>query len=731
MIELEDFEVYQPLLLANKVFLILATLFGLALLGTRAWDASALLLAGYILLTLLYGLAALRSNRKAWHWLGYGLDLALVLHLIHASGGMTSPFWPLLALQVLFPAFYLPQPLLIWAGAFASGPLYVALLWQHRGSLAFLPDPLFLARYGVLFLAALISALAADRLHHTRRRQQELQSALATREVALDAQAQRLQRTAADLGDRVLQLRSLQEVARALAATLDLPETLAVLVERLVALTEARHAAIALLDADGESLRGTAAAGAAAAAFPHFQLDLLARPTDAALLRLGNLVSSRESESLGIAQLRRLWGDQTILCLPLALRGQPLGALYLAGETSDFDSERQRQLLESFSYFAAAAIENARLYQVVADKSRELETILAGIGDGVLVVDADLQLVLMNPIAAQMLALETPPLLGLPAAMFLDNEAFLGLLEEVRAAPAAPLIREVELTSAPGARPHVYQALAAPLLLGANLQGIATVLRDITGQKEVERMKSNFLSVVSHELKTPLHSIKGFVDIILMNKTGPVTEIQRDFLETVKQQTDHLQRMIDDLLEFSRLESGRVALRLQPVDVPAVVEAVIDKLTPLADSAEVQLRNQAPEDLPTLSADPWRLEQVVTNLVDNAIKFTPAQGSVTVRAMDVGDYLRVEVADTGIGLPAHERDRVFDRFYQVDSGANRLYKGAGLGLTICRHIVEHHGGRIWVESEYGHGATFIFTLSKQLQPAQVGGLDFTTLPEAR
>lgn len=99
--------------------------------------------------------------------------------------------------------------------------------------------------------------------------------------------------------------------------------------------------------------------------------------------------------------------------------------------------------------------------------------------------------------------------------------------------------------------------------------------------------------------------------------------------------------------------------------------------------------------------------------------------------MDVGDYLRVEVADTGIGLPAHERDRVFDRFYQVDSGANRLYKGAGLGLTICRHIVEHHGGRIWVESEYGHGATFIFTLSKQLQPAQVGGLDFTTLPEAR
>ncbi len=731
MIDSEQPGAFQPFLLANKVFLILAALFGLALLGTRAWDASALLLAGYILLTLLYWLAALRSNRSAWHWLGYGLDLALVLYLIYASGGMTSPFWPLLALQVLFPAFYLPQPLLIWMGAFASGPLYVALLWQHRGSLAFLPDPLFLARYGVLFLAALISALAAERLHQTRQRQQDLQRTLATREAALDAQTQRLQRTAADLGDRVLQLRSLQEIARSLAATLDLPDTLAVLVERLGALTEARHAAIALLDADGERLRGAAATGNAGAAFRRFQLDLLAQPADAALLRQGNLLSSREGERPGFAQLRQMWGDQTILCLPLTLRGQPLGALYLSGEEPDFDSERQRQWLDSVSYFAAAAVENARLYQIVADKSRELETILAGIGDGVLVVDADLQLVLMNPIAARMLALEAPPPLGLPAAAFLANEAFLTLLEEVRADPAAALIREVELASAPDARPYTYQALAAPLLVGDSLQGIATVLRDVTGQKEVERMKSNFLSVVSHELKTPLHSIKGFVDIILMNKTGPVTEIQRDFLETVKQQTDHLQRMIDDLLEFSRLESGRVTLRLQPVDLPVVVEAVIDKLTPLADSAEVHLINQAPEDLPTFSADPWRLEQVVTNLVDNAIKFTPAHGSVTIHAADLGDFLRVEVTDTGIGLPAHERDRIFERFYQVDSGANRLYKGAGLGLTICRHIVEHHGGRIWVESEYGRGAAFIFTLSKHLQPAQVGRLDFTTLPEAR
>lgn len=721
--------VWHPLLLANKAILLLAVVFGLVLVGTRAWTIPGLIIGGYALLTLAYWLLFMRIGHASLHWFGYALDLALVLHLIYASGGMNSPFWPLLALQVLFPAFYLPHPLLIWFGAFASGPLYVAVIALHRGGLSFLLDPLFLARYGVLFLAAIVSALAVERLQQSRLRQENLQRTLATREAALDAQAQRLQRTAADLGDRVLQLRALQEIARALAATLDLPETLSVLVDRLAALTDTPHAAIALLEGDGERLRGVAAAGNEGEAIQSFSLDFHTHPEHAALLLQGNIISSLETDLLGFEQLRQLWGVKEYLCLPLMLRGQPLGALYLADVHPGFDSERQRQLLDSFSYFAAAAVENARLYQVVADKSQELETILAGIGDGVLVVDADLHLVLMNPIAARIFALETAPPLGLPAAAFLDSKEFLDLLETARSTPSAALIREVELAHTEGNRPHVYQALAAPLLVGSSLQGIATVLRDITSQKELERMKSNFLSVVSHELKTPLHSIKGFVDIILMDKTGPVTEIQRDFLETVRQQTDHLQRMIDDLLEFSRLESGRVTLRLQPVDIPVVVEAVVDKLTPLADSSEVRLVNLVPEDLPTLSADPWRLEQVVTNLVDNAIKFTPAHGSVTMRATDQGDFLRIEVRDTGIGLAAHERDRIFDRFYQVDSGANRLYKGAGLGLTICRHIVEHHGGRIWVESESGHGATFIFTLSKHLQPAQIGPLDFTTLPD--
>jgi signal transduction histidine kinase len=315
--------------------------------------------------------------------------------------------------------------------------------------------------------------------------------------------------------------------------------------------------------------------------------------------------------------------------------------------------------------------------------------------------------------------------------MVIENEGLLDLLAEVKASPAQALFHEIEIRQLGTGRAAVFQALAAPLMVGEGLQGIATVLRDVTTQKELERMKSNFLSVVSHELKTPLHSVKGFVDIILMGKTGPVTEIQRDFLETVKQQTDHLQRMIDDLLEFSRLESGRVSLRLQLTDIPVVVEAVIDKLTPLAASAEVVLVNHVSEDLPTFLADPWRLEQVVTNLVDNAIKFTPVGGTVTITASSTGEFIQVNVQDTGIGVPMSESERIFDRFYQVDGGVNRLYKGTGLGLTICRHIVEHHGGRIWVQSAQEKGAIFAFTVSRHLQAGDVGALDFTTLPQEK
>jgi len=714
----------------HKGVLFLSALVAMWLTDARAVMSFPWLLAGYILLSLGLFLVFQRWPRfqRGLFALNYVLDMGLTLVIISFSGGLSSPFWVLVLLQVILPAFYFPWAAFIWLGAFLSGPLYAFTIWSQSRSLAFLRDPVFLVRYALIFSGAIVGALAVQQLIDAQERERQLRNTLATREADLAAKTKQLQRTASDLGERVLQLRALQEVARSLTVTLNLRETNRALIRRLATITDARHVAILLLDSEERVLRGSwLDRKSQPRRLVPIQLHITER--DIQSLSMGVPVFSPVSQELGFDQLHELWGVKYFLSMPLMLRGVPMGALYLGDNRRDFVSEQERQFLESFAYFASTAIENAQLYQTISDKKQELETILSGIGDGVLVVDSELRVVLMNPVATRIFNLPAAPPDGAPLPEPIQQEPIFELLDEIRRSPDGSRMQEIELAPRGSDQLRTYQALATPLVVGNVLQGIATVLRDITTQKELERMKSNFLSVVSHELRTPLHAIKGFVDIILMGKTGPVTEIQRDFLETVKEQTNNLQRLIDDLLEFSRLESGRVTLRLQPVDMPVVIEAVVEKLALSAQSAGVDLINQTPDDIATIMADPWRLEQVVTNLVDNAIKFTPAGGRVIVMAEDIGDYIRVMVSDTGIGIPHEQQERIFDRFYQVDSGANRQYKGTGLGLTICRHIVEHHRGRIWVESEPGRGATFYFTVYKHLEEEDIGSLDFTTLPQ--
>jgi PAS domain S-box-containing protein len=399
-------------------------------------------------------------------------------------------------------------------------------------------------------------------------------------------------------------------------------------------------------------------------------------------------------------------------------------------------------LLTSFAYFAATAVENARFYQDAWEKRRELEAVLAGIGDAVVVADPDLALILMNPVACDILGFDREPPTGVPLRAYLDatrhhdaaagdsEQAFIDLLSDTLTRGQEQR-GELELRAdAPGSEPaRVYGALASPVLdAEGDVRGVVAVLRDITAQKELERMKSNFLSVVSHELRTPLHSIKGFVEIILMGKTGPVTELQEDFLRTVRSQTTALQRMIDDLLEFSRMEAGRIKLHLSEVSLAALARSVAAKLSPLAEEAALRLVVDFPAHLPQIDGDRVRLEQVLTNLVENAIKFTPAGGEVRMAAARLSDRVRLTVADTGIGVPLDEQDKVFNRFYQVDGSERRAYRGAGLGLSISKHIVERHLGRIWVESDgvAGHGSRFHVDLPIELRLGEAPTIDFIT-----
>ena len=229
--------------------------------------------------------------------------------------------------------------------------------------------------------------------------------------------------------------------------------------------------------------------------------------------------------------------------------------------------------------------------------------------------------------------------------------------------------------------------------------------------KELDHLKSDFVSNVSHELRTPLTAIKGAVDLILRQVPGPLNEKQIHYLARVRSNTQHLAGLINDLLDLSKIEEGKIELQAARVSLGGLVHEVMETLKPIAAEKPIELEVTTLEPSIVVFADRDKITQVLTNLIGNAIKFTPPHGRVTVSsASNDADSLRVSVSDTGPGISADERERIFDKFYQVAENGGPKPKGTGLGLSISKALVELHGGKIWVESEPNGGSNFCFTL---------------------
>ena len=239
-------------------------------------------------------------------------------------------------------------------------------------------------------------------------------------------------------------------------------------------------------------------------------------------------------------------------------------------------------------------------------------------------------------------------------------------------------------------------------------EGTILVFHDLTRLKQLERTREEFVANVSHELRTPLSLIKGYVETLLDGARND-PEVAERFLKIIERNSSRLDLLIQDLLTISALESGRMKLTIQPVNLHALAEKVIGDLNAKAENKGVHLVNELPEL--SVNADANRLDQVLANLVDNAIKYGRAQGTVTVGGNKLGaDEVEIFVRDDGPGIPPESLDRVFERFYRVDKARSREQGGTGLGLSIVKHIVQAHGGDVRVESEPGKGATFFFTL---------------------
>ncbi|MCR4288322.1 MAG: ATP-binding protein [Deltaproteobacteria bacterium] len=239
--------------------------------------------------------------------------------------------------------------------------------------------------------------------------------------------------------------------------------------------------------------------------------------------------------------------------------------------------------------------------------------------------------------------------------------------------------------------------------------GLIIFLQDITEEKRVETIKKDFVANVSHELRTPLASIKGYSETLLDGAAEDENTL-REFLRVIDRHATRMSRLIDDLLTLSKLESHEEAIESSPVDVRELILATAAGFEKQARDKSITIRSSIPESLPKALGDRYRLEQVVVNILDNAIKYTPSGGNVTLSASRQDGFIRIDVADTGIGIPKEDIPRIFERFYRVDKARSRELGGTGLGLAIVKHIIQGHGGRLNVESAPGKGSTFSFML---------------------
>ena len=425
---------------------------------------------------------------------------------------------------------------------------------------------------------------------------------------------------------------------------------------------------------------------------------------------------------------------RSVIGVPLVVAQDVLGALLLFHHQPHHFTEYHLDLASATARQVAVAINNAELFNLIREQAERLgkllrqqeveasraRAILEAIADGVLVTDRKGMITLFNPSAER--------ILGLPAEQTLDRplDHFVGLfgsagrqwMETIHHWSADPesyrdqeVAYEERLELEDG---RVISVHLAPVFFRRDFLGTVSVFRDITHQVEVDRLKSEFVATVSHELRTPMTAIKGYVDILLMGAAGPLTDQQRRFLETVKNNTERLNLLVGDLLDISRIEAGRVSLMPEAVDLAALLHDVVaeQKRRAAEEGRPMTFTAEIPDDLPLVYGDRERIRQIAENLVENAYRYTPEGGQVWVRAHQEGEVVQVDVQDTGIGIPPEEQPRVFERFYRGENSLVMASAGTGLGLAIVKTLVEMHGGRIWLESTGvpGEGSTFSFTL---------------------
>ena len=415
--------------------------------------------------------------------------------------------------------------------------------------------------------------------------------------------------------------------------------------------------------------------------------------TAVTLIFLLSMFMTRWISNLTLTTRRVLTGDRRARMMHYG-RGEAGGFIHLYNQLLDLDNQQIDELTE---------------------ERDQLASVLAYMADGVIIADAYGYVRQVNPASMRLLSATEKKALGRPIAETLRHHQLIDLWQQCQRE------KQEQLAAVEIGRDLFLQAVMTPILRHGSLVYLV-ILQDLTTIRRLETIRRDFISNLSHELRTPLASLRAVVETL---QDGALTDppAATRFLSRAEHEVETLTQMVEELLELSRIESGRVPLKLSATAVSDLILPPLERFYTRAARDNIELVVDIPGDLPKVLADANRVQQVITNLLHNALKFTP-HGRITIYAFtaktapkqvsqmiaDLPPCVIIALADSGIGIPAEDLQRIFERFYKSDRARTRGQSGTGLGLAIARHIVQAHNGRIWAESKEGKGSTFYFTL---------------------
>jgi len=407
------------------------------------------------------------------------------------------------------------------------------------------------------------------------------------------------------------------------------------------------------------------------------------------------------------------------LGVPLVVGHRVIGMVTVdSGEVGYFNEEHV-QLISPFVNQAAIAIENARLYQETMAAQQRSDTILSEAFTGIMVVDTNLRLREFNPAAETITGYQASEVLGHPLQQCFGEELYGGgsPLHQAIASGEQILPTETTIAGRRGRRDILLGVTPLPTERPAPTEYLLS-FADFTELKEVERLKTNLVANVSHELRSPLSSIRAYTELLMEDLDEGDVEVRQHFLRVIDQETQHLADLITDLLNVARLESGGFEPHMLDVSLRDVAEETLARCQVQAQQRGIELLLEAPSDLPHVLADPEMMGILFKNLVSNSIKFSPQGGDVKVSLQADEEWQTVEVTDEGIGIAPQDLPRIFQKFYRADRTIEAGFEGTGLGLTLVKEVVEVHGGSIEVHSELGKGTRF--TIALPMKPSLPG-----------